>query len=311
MPPDAHVDANADGGLAIDAEHFGGRIAIARADLGDVGQFVKPIVDREVEVGNALRRQQGAGDVDEHVLARRVDDARRHHRILLGYCREHIVETELEIGELLRREVEVDLFVLVAEDLDLANVRRAQELGPSDLCEIAGFARAEAVIGDAVDNAENIAELVIEEGADNALREGRLDVADLLADLVPDVIDLALWRRFLEIDENGRLSGLGVALEVVEVRGLLELLLESVGDLLQGVYRCRTRPGDLDDHGLHRKIGVLLAAKLLIGAEAGDGTEQHQEHDNRLVADGPLGEIEACHQLTSFRASRPRLPPVN
>ena len=145
---------------------------------------------------------------------------------MLGYCRQHIVEAEIEIGELLRREVEVDFFVLVAEDLDLANVRRAQEPGPGGLCEIAGFPRAEAVIGDAVDNAENIAELVIEEGAENALWEGRLDVADLLADLIPDVINLALWCRFLEIDENGRLSGLGVALEVVEVRGLLELLLE-------------------------------------------------------------------------------------
>ena len=191
----SHVDADADRGLAIDPEHLGGRIAVARADLGDVGQLVEPTVDREVEVGNALRCQQGAGDVDEHVLARRVDDARRHHRILLGNCRQHIVEAELEIGELLRREVEIDFFVLVAEDLDLADVRRAQELGPGDLGEIAGLPRAEAVIGDAVDDAEDVAELVIEEGADHALWEGRLDVADLLADLIPDVFDLALGRR--------------------------------------------------------------------------------------------------------------------
>ncbi len=51
----AHVDADADGGLAIDAEHLGGRIAVAALDLGDVGQFVEAPVDPEVEVGDILR----------------------------------------------------------------------------------------------------------------------------------------------------------------------------------------------------------------------------------------------------------------
>ena len=296
----AHVDADADGGLAIDAEHLGGRIGIAGPNLGDVGQFVELPVDRKVEVGNALRREQGAGDVDQHVLALRVDDARRHHRILLGNCREYIVEIELEVCQLLRREVEIDLFVLIAEDLDLADVRCPQELGPSDLGEIAGFPRAETVIGDAIDGAEDVAKFVIEEGADHAFWEGSLDIADLLADLVPDIFDLALGRRFLEVHEDRRLAGLGIALQIIQVRRLLELLFEPVGNLLQGVDRGGTRPGDLDDHGLHRKVGIFLAAELLIGAEASDGTEQHQEHDDRLVADGPLGEIEACHQFNSI-----------
>ena len=118
-----HIDADADGGLAIDAEHLGGRIAVAGTDLGDVGQFVEAAVHRKVKVRDALRGQESAGDVDENVLPRRVDDARGHHGILLGDRREHVVEAELEIGELLRREVEIDLLVLVAKDLDLADIR--------------------------------------------------------------------------------------------------------------------------------------------------------------------------------------------
>ena len=66
----AHVDADADRGLAVDAEHLGRRIAVAALDLGDVGQFVEAAVHPEVEVGDALRGQEGAGDIDEHVLAR-------------------------------------------------------------------------------------------------------------------------------------------------------------------------------------------------------------------------------------------------
>ena len=51
----AHVDADADRGLAVDAEHLGGRIAVAALDLGDVGKFVEAPVHPEVEVGDALR----------------------------------------------------------------------------------------------------------------------------------------------------------------------------------------------------------------------------------------------------------------
>ena len=65
-----HVDADADGGLAVDAECLGGRIAVAGTDLGDVGQLVEASVHPKVEIGDALRSQEGAGDVDEHVLAR-------------------------------------------------------------------------------------------------------------------------------------------------------------------------------------------------------------------------------------------------
>ena len=189
----AHVDADADGGLAVDAEHLGGRVAVAALDLGDVGQLVEATIDPEVEVGDALGLQQRAGDVDEHVLVRRVDDAGGHDRVLPCDRRQHFVEVELEIGELLGREAEIDLLVLVAEDFDLADIWRAQELGPRGLGEVARLARREAVIGDAVDDAEDVAELVIEEGPDHAVRERRLYVADLLADLVPDVVESRAW----------------------------------------------------------------------------------------------------------------------
>ena len=118
----AHVDADADGRLAVDAEHLGGRVAVAALHLGDVGKFVEAPIHPQIEVGNALRRQQRAGNIDKHVLIWRVDDAGGHNRVLPGDRRQHFVEAELEIGELLRREVEIDLLVLVAKNLDLADV---------------------------------------------------------------------------------------------------------------------------------------------------------------------------------------------
>ena len=232
----------------------------------------------------------------------RIDDAGGHDGVLLGDRREHVIEAELEVRELLRREVEIDLLVLVSEDLDLADVRRAQELGASGLGEVARLARREAIVGDAVDDAEDVAELVVEEGPDHPLRQGGLDVADLLADLIPDVREVALGCGLLQIDEDGRLAGLRVALEVIKMRSFLELLFEPVRHLLQGVERGRARPGDLDDHGLHGEVGVLLASEPLVGAEAADGAEQHEEDDDRLVVDRPFGKIEARHHLPSIAA---------
>jgi hypothetical protein len=49
----------------------------------------------------------------------------------------------------------------------------------------------ETVGGEAVDDAEGVAELVVEAGPDDAGRQGVADVADALADVIPDVGDLA------------------------------------------------------------------------------------------------------------------------
>ena len=108
-----------------------------------------------------------------------------------------------------------------------------------------------------------------------------------------------LRRRFLQIDKDGRLSGLRVALDVVEVRRLLELLFDPVRHLLEGVDSGGARPGDLNHHGLHGEVGILLTTKPLIGPDAADDAEQHQEDDEGLVVDCPFGKIEARHHSTS------------
>ena len=137
VAPVAHIDADADGRLAVDAEHLGRWIAIAALDLGDVRQLIEPTVDPEVEVRDALGLQQSAGNLDKHVLVRRVDDAGGLDGVLPCDRREYLVEVELQVGEPLRGKAEIDLFVLVAEDFDLADVVRSQELGPRSLGEVA------------------------------------------------------------------------------------------------------------------------------------------------------------------------------
>ena len=73
---------------------------------------------------------------------------------------------------------------------------------------IAQFAMGESVRGEAVDDPVGVAEIVIEARPDDAGRQRAAHVADVLADLVPDVRHLVGWRLALQIDEDRREAGL-------------------------------------------------------------------------------------------------------
>ena len=57
-------------------------------------------------------------------------------------------------------------------------------------------------------------------------------------------------RRALQVDEDRGLAGRRVAAQVIEMRRLLELALEALGDLLERVVEGRAGPAGLHDHGL-------------------------------------------------------------
>src|SRR6266403_486156 len=106
--------------------------------------------------------------------------------------------------------------------------------------------------------------------------------------LVPDVRHLSAYHRAFEGDENRRCAGNGVALDVVETRSFLELLLYSIGDLLERVRDVGARPQDLDYHGLDRKVRVFVAAKSQIGQSAGRNDDHHQKPNERAVRERPF-----------------------
>src|SRR5207344_1411511 len=46
----------------------------------------------------------------------------------------------------------------------------------------------------------------------------------------------------------------------------------------------------------HREERIFGAAELLIGEEAGDAEHEHQEENQRRMADGPGRKVEALHR---------------
>ena len=100
---------------------------------------------------------------------------------------------DAEAGELLHRELDEDPLVLRAEDFDLRDIGHEQQLRADVLDIVAQLAMREAVRGEAVDDAERVAEVVVEARPDDAGRQRVADVADALADVIPDVGNLR-WR---------------------------------------------------------------------------------------------------------------------
>jgi hypothetical protein len=134
---------------------------------------------------------------------------------------------------------------------------------------VAQLAVREAIGGKSIDDTEDVAELVVEGGPDDALRQRAFDVGDLLAYLIPDVRYRLLRGRIQNIDVNRGRTRLGIALQVIEIWRFLQLLFDPIGDLQHRVVDRRPRPGGLHNHRLDREGRVFLAAELPVRKNPG------------------------------------------
>ena len=226
-----------------------------------------PAVRDEIDAEDVLLRPKRARDADEDFFVGGLHHALRRDGVLGVEGGDERGAVDPEASELLGRELHIDALVLGSEDVDLRNVRQLEELLADVVHGVPQLPMGEPIGGEAVDDAVSVAELVVESGPDDALRQGAADVADLLAHLIPDVGDLSRRGRVLQIDEHRGLAGGRVALQVIQVRRLLELALEAVGDLLERVTDRCAGPSDLHDHGLDGKVRILAAPETEVRSE--------------------------------------------
>ena len=167
----AHGDGEPDGVLPVDAEHRLRRVGGTARDARDVAQADHPAVRDEVDRQDVLLGPERARDTDEDLLVPGLHDAGRRDGVLGLQRGDQRGAVDAEAGQLLGRELDVDALVLRAEDVDLRDVRQLEELLADLVDVVPQLAVREAVRGEAVDDAVGIAELVVEAGADDALRQ--------------------------------------------------------------------------------------------------------------------------------------------
>ena len=208
-----------------------GGIDIPAPDLGDVGQPHDPAADGEVHAEDVLFGFEGAADPQHDAFVVGGDHAGGRDGVLCLQRRHKRRGVEAVAGQLRGRELDVDAFGLVADQVYLGDIRHLQQPRPDVLHVVAQLAGREPIRGEPIDNAVGVAEFVVCDRPDDAPRQRQLDVLDLLAHLVPGIRHRLRPGRSLEVHEDGRLPRLGVAFQVIEVRRLLKLALDAFGDL--------------------------------------------------------------------------------
>ena len=285
----AHGDRQPDGLAPVMAQLQLRGIDVAAIDLGDVAEAKQPAVGLDADLAHAVERSEGAAHAHEDAIVLGFVVARGHQVVLLAQDVEDRQRVDAQRGQLAVRGLDVDLLFLVADHVDLGHVGHAQQLVAHAVDVVAQLRERIAVGGEGVDRAERVAELVVQERALHAGRQGVADVGDLLVHLVPGVGDLLGRRVVLQKHEDQRLPGLGVAARVVEPRRLLQLLLEALGNLLLDLARSRARPQGAHHHDLEGEVRVFRLAQAHVGVDAGDGQRDDQIQDEGLMLEGPLG----------------------
>ena len=169
------------------------RIGIGAADLRNVAEAEHASADDEVDVRDILLGSKRARHPQRKPLVPGLDRAGGLDDVLRLQRGDQSRAVDAQAGELLHRELDEDLFVLGAQDLDLRDVGHMQQLRADRFDIVAKLAMGESVGREPVDGAEGVAELVVEARPDDAGGQRVTDVADALANVIPDVGE-SPWR---------------------------------------------------------------------------------------------------------------------
>ncbi len=187
-----HGDGECQRRVAVMPDRGGGRVHGAAANGGDLAERdqvalrLAPLRP-DWQLADRLHAGRGLAEAEGDAVGAGVHEAARRHGVLLADRGEEVVRGQAELGEALIGELDVDALVLLAEKLDLADAGHGQEALAHVLGDVAKLGEGEAVALDGIDEAVHVAELVVEEGALHAVRQHRAQIAELLANLIPEI----------------------------------------------------------------------------------------------------------------------------
>ena len=210
---------------------------------------------------------------------------------------QHGIHVQAKCGQPTLRNLDEQLFVLHTKQLDLVDMLDPKQLLAHIVREAFEVGIAVAIALQSVDDAKHITKLVVVKRSDHALRQGATHVTDLLANGVPGLSHLGRWRAVLDLENDERFAGLGIAADLVGMGHFLEGFLQLVSDLLGHLLGGGTRPVRPHDHGPERKGRVFILAELEIGRNAQEHQHHHQVARQRLVFKRPARQVETGRRV--------------
>ena len=257
-----HGNAETECGFAALADKKARRVFIAALDRSDVAEPKAAPFSLNRHRSNGGDSGERAGHAQIDAVRRGFDRSTGHDGVLLGDAVENLLRGDAERGQLGVTELDEDFLRPLADDVDLVDAGYPQQALADVLGARLELGEPQSVSTKHVQRRIHVAVFIIEVRAGDARGKIASDIAHLLADLIPKLLDLAGRCLVDQRDADEGHAGLRIALDAVEIRQLLKLLLDLVGDLRLHVRRGRTRPGDLHDHGLDGEGRIFGATEV-------------------------------------------------
>jgi len=220
--------------------------------------------------------------------------------VLLGHGIENRLRRYAEIRQFGLAELDENLAVLIAVDIHLNRVGGQQKPLPQNLHDLIELVIVGAIAANGVKHGVDVAIFVVDKGAFHASREIALDVMQLLAQLIEQSGHVARRRRVLESHGYRHETRLRIGLDLIEKGQFLEFLLQEIRDLIARLLGGRARPEGGHNRDFNGEGGVFRAPELLIGHQAAESDDQHQEQNQSRAAHGPSREVESLHDRASL-----------
>ena len=173
-----------------------------------------PELDRNL--GNRGLALECACDTHVDAVGAGLDGSRRRHGILARHAVENGLRRDTERRQFTVAELDEDALFADADDVDLGDARGAQQALAHDLGIVLELGKRDVGARQHIDGGIDVAVFVVEERALHALGQCRSAVGQLLAHLVPGVLDFLRPRGVLELHLDDDDAGPRVGLDVVE-----------------------------------------------------------------------------------------------
>ena len=192
-------------------------------------------------------------------------------------------------------ELDIDALVLGAVEIDLGDAVDLQQALAQAFRDLLQLSIVRPVAGHHEQDGIDVGKLVIDERPEHPRRQRGLHIRELPTDEVEQVRHLLRRRRVAEGDLHRGEGGLGIGLHLLEVRQLLQLLLDGVRDLALHFRRGGAGPNHRDVDDLDGKGRILGAPETLIGDEPEQAERHDQEQHQWRMTDRPGRQVETLH----------------
>ena len=215
----------------------GDRIVVTALDGRDVAETERTVVDTDQRVGERIDVLELAGGAHEHAVVGGGQRARWRDAVLRIDRLAELLRRDAKARQLRVGDLDVDVLIRIAEIIDLADARHAQQHRAQLVRVVVQLRGGKAVALERVDVGVDVAEFVVEERALNAGRQGRRDIADFLADLIPGFGYVLDRRRVFHREEHQRFAGARVTAHEIDGGRFLQFAADPVGDLFLHLAR--------------------------------------------------------------------------